>query len=68
MSGFDLAPPSADQRAALEAMLSPDEKRVLLEHGTERAFCGVFGCVVDAPRARKIGRDAARCFHRLRKC
>ena len=42
MSGFDLAPPSADQRAALEAMLSPDEKRVLLEHGTERAFCGVF--------------------------
>ena len=42
MSGFDLAPPSADQRAALEAMLSPDEKRVLLEHGTEAAFCGVF--------------------------
>jgi len=42
MSGFDLAPPSADQRRALEAMLSPDEKRVLLEHGTERAFCGVF--------------------------
>jgi peptide-methionine (R)-S-oxide reductase len=42
MSGFDLAPPSADQRTALEAMLSPDEKRVLLGHGTERAFCGVF--------------------------
>jgi peptide-methionine (R)-S-oxide reductase len=42
MSGFDLAPPSADQRTALEAMLSPDEKRVLLEHGTEAAFCGVF--------------------------
>jgi peptide-methionine (R)-S-oxide reductase len=42
MSGFDLAPPSADQRRALEAMLSPDEKRVLLEHGTEAAFCGVF--------------------------
>jgi len=42
MGGFDLAPPSADQRAALEAMLTPDEKRVLLEHGTERAFCGVF--------------------------
>ena len=42
MSGFDLAPPSEDQRRALEAMLSPDEKRVLLEHGTEAAFCGVF--------------------------
>ena len=42
MSGFDLAPPNAAQRDALEAMLSPDEKRVLLEHGTERAFCGVF--------------------------
>jgi peptide-methionine (R)-S-oxide reductase len=42
MSGFDLAPPNADQRTALEAMLSPDEKRVLLEHGTEAAFCGVF--------------------------
>jgi peptide-methionine (R)-S-oxide reductase len=42
MSGFDLAPPNADQRTALETMLSPDEKRVLLEHGTEAAFCGVF--------------------------
>jgi peptide-methionine (R)-S-oxide reductase len=42
MSGFDLAPPNADQRTALEAMLSPDERRVLLEHGTEAAFCGVF--------------------------
>ena len=42
MSGFDLAPPSAAQRSALEATLTPDEHRVLLEHGTERAFCGVF--------------------------
>jgi len=42
MSGFDLAPPSAEQRHALEASLTPDEHRVLLEHGTERAFCGVF--------------------------
>ena len=42
MSRFDLAPPDAAQRAALEATLSPDERRVLLEHGTERAFCGVF--------------------------
>ena len=42
MSGFDLAPPSGDQLRALETMLSPDERRVLLENGTEAAFCGVF--------------------------
>ena len=42
MSGFDLSPPQAEQRKALEAGLSGDERRVLLEHGTEAAFCGVF--------------------------
>jgi len=42
MSDFDLAPPGAEQMRALAAMLSPEEKRVLLEHGTEAAFCGVF--------------------------
>ena len=42
MPSFDLSAPTADQRAALVAMLSPEEKQVLLEHGTERAFCGVF--------------------------
>ena len=42
MPGFDLSPPSAEQRKALEARLSGDERRVLLEHGTEAAFCGVF--------------------------
>jgi len=42
MHDFDLAPPDAAQRARLEADLSADERRVLLEHGTERAFCGVF--------------------------
>ena len=42
MSGFDLNPPSAEQRNDLEAGLSADERRVLLEHGTEAAFCGVF--------------------------
>ena len=42
MTTFDLSAPSSAQRAALEAGLSPDERRVLLEHGTERAFCGVF--------------------------
>ena len=39
-SGFDLAPPTAPQRAALEAELTADEARVLLHHGTEAPFCG----------------------------
>ncbi len=39
-SGFDLAPPTAEQRGALEASLSRDEARVLLHHGTEAPFCG----------------------------
>ena len=41
-AGFDLAPPTAEQRSALEADLSGDERRVLLDHGTESPFCGVF--------------------------
>ena len=39
-AGFDLTPPSEDERARLEAALSPEEKRVLLAHGTEAPFCG----------------------------
>jgi peptide-methionine (R)-S-oxide reductase len=39
-SGFDLTPPSPEQRARLEADLSEEEKRVLLQHGTEAPFCG----------------------------
>ena len=39
-SGFDLSPPNAQQREALEASLTPDEARVLLKHGTEAPFCG----------------------------
>ena len=42
MADFDLRPPNPDQRASLEAGLDADERRVLLDHGTERAFCGVF--------------------------
>lgn len=42
MPSFDLTPPTADQRATLEAGLSVDERRVLLQHGTEAPFCGVF--------------------------
>lgn len=39
-SGFDLTPPSPEERTRLEADLSPEEKRVLLQHGTEAPFCG----------------------------
>jgi peptide-methionine (R)-S-oxide reductase len=41
-SGFDLTPASAAERSRLEADLSADERRVLLQHGTEAPFCGVF--------------------------
>lgn len=39
-TGFDLAAPSAAERAVLEASLSEEERRVLLHHGTEAPFCG----------------------------
>ena len=39
-SGFDLTPPTDEQRKALEADLSQEERDVLLHHGTEAPFCG----------------------------
>jgi len=39
---FDLTPPDAEQLRGLEAELSDEERHVLLEHGTEAPFCGVF--------------------------
>jgi peptide-methionine (R)-S-oxide reductase len=39
-AGFDLTPPSADERKRLEASLSREEADVLLHHGTEAPFCG----------------------------
>ena len=42
MTKFNLAPPTADQRREITKGLSGDERRVLLQHGTEAAFCGVF--------------------------
>ena len=42
MSAFDLTPPSASERRLPEADLSAEERRVLLAHGTEAPFCGVF--------------------------
>jgi peptide-methionine (R)-S-oxide reductase len=41
-TAFDLTPPTDEQRRALEASLTRDEARVLLNHGTEAPFCGVF--------------------------
>lgn len=42
MSPFDLSPPSTAQREQLIAGLSAEERHVLLHHGTEAPFCGVF--------------------------
>ncbi|KAF1712558.1 peptide-methionine (R)-S-oxide reductase [Pseudoxanthomonas kalamensis DSM 18571] len=42
MTDFDLTPPDDTQRARLTAELSPEERHVLLSHGTEAPFCGVF--------------------------
>jgi len=39
-AGHDLTLPAPADRARLEAGLTPDERRVLLHHGTEAAFCG----------------------------
>ena len=42
MPVFDLTPPSAEQRQRLAEGLTEAERRVLLSHGTEAPFCGVF--------------------------
>ena len=39
-SGFDLSPLTAEDRALREATLTPDERRVILNQGTEPPFCG----------------------------
>ena len=39
-SGYDLTPPSPEERRRLEADLSREEAEVLLHHGTEAPFCG----------------------------
>ncbi|ART79467.1 peptide-methionine (R)-S-oxide reductase MsrB [Oceanisphaera avium] len=39
-SPYDLSPPSDAQFAELIANLSPDEQRILRQHGTEAPFCG----------------------------
>jgi len=42
VSEFDLRPPTGEQRALITARLTPEERDVLLQHGTEAPFCGVF--------------------------
>jgi peptide-methionine (R)-S-oxide reductase len=42
MTEFDLTPPSSARREAIVAALTAKEREVLLEHGTEAPFCGVF--------------------------
>ena len=39
---FDLTPPSDEQRQELASHLKKEERRVLLDHGTEAPFCGIF--------------------------
>lgn len=39
-AGFDVSQLSAEAITALAATLSPDERHVILAHGTERPFCG----------------------------
>ena len=41
-SGYDLSPLNAAERVVREATLTPDERRVILNQGTEPAFCGGF--------------------------
>jgi peptide-methionine (R)-S-oxide reductase len=39
-AGFDLTPPNEAEREHLEADITAEEARVLLQHGTEAPFCG----------------------------
>ena len=40
-SGYDLTPLNAEERGRLAQELSPEERHVLLDHGTERPGCGL---------------------------
>jgi peptide-methionine (R)-S-oxide reductase len=42
VADFDLTPPAADQFQKLISGLSDEERHLLLDHGEEAPFCGVF--------------------------
>jgi peptide-methionine (R)-S-oxide reductase len=42
VTAFNLNPPNAEQRQKITSGLTDQERHVLLQHGTEAAFCGVF--------------------------
>jgi peptide-methionine (R)-S-oxide reductase len=39
-SGYDITPISSETRDRLARSLTPEERRIMLDHGTEPAFCG----------------------------
>jgi peptide-methionine (R)-S-oxide reductase len=39
-AGYDITPINAAERERLAGKLTPEERRILLDHGTEHPFCG----------------------------
>ena len=39
-SGYDIEPLSEARRDEVARSLTPEERQVILDHGTERPFCG----------------------------